>query len=66
LQILKLGGANVLKREPNPESIPPNESTIPFHAKADSSLSKCSHLIIFHVIMLWMKKPKEIGKTPLK
>lgn len=46
-KILRSGGANVLKRVPNPESIPEKENTVGFHARPDSSLAKCSHIIVY-------------------
>ncbi|CAG9789709.1 unnamed protein product [Diatraea saccharalis] len=40
-------GGIVLRRVPNPESIPESEKLIPYHAKKDGKLAKCSHYIIF-------------------
>ena len=47
IKMLKRGGAFVMKREPDPEFIPENEKKLPYHIKADSPLSKCSHYIIY-------------------
>ena len=47
MSLLKSGGANILRREPDPESIPKAEQRIPYHVKKGSSLEKCSHYIIF-------------------
>lgn len=40
-------GGVVLRRVPNPESIPDSEKLIPYHAKRDGKLVDCSHYIIF-------------------
>ena len=45
--ILEKGGAKVLKREPDPENIPQNESTFPYHSTPNGPLSKCSHYILY-------------------
>ena len=37
----------MVAREPNPESIPEKESTVPFHADPESHLGKCSHVLIY-------------------
>ncbi|CAH2062414.1 unnamed protein product, partial [Iphiclides podalirius] len=37
----------VLRRVPNPESIPESEKLVPYHAKKGSKLEICSHYIIF-------------------
>ena len=47
MSLLKSGGATILRREPDPESIPKAEQRIPYHVKKGSSLEKCSHYIIF-------------------
>ncbi|GBP36279.1 BRCA1-associated RING domain protein 1 [Eumeta japonica] len=41
------GGGVILRRVPNPESIPESEQLIPYHAKENGKLSACSHYIIF-------------------
>ncbi len=46
-ELLKMGGATLLRREPDPESIPPDELRVPYHAPPNSPLSKCSHFIIY-------------------
>lgn len=40
-------GGVVLRRVPNPESIPDAEKLVPYHAKKDGKLVNCSHYIIF-------------------
>ncbi|XP_047115062.1 BRCA1-associated RING domain protein 1-like isoform X2 [Schistocerca piceifrons] len=45
--LIQMGGGTVLYREPNPESIPESECTVPFHAAGDGPLAKCSHYIIY-------------------
>ena len=45
--LLKSGGATILRREPDPESIPPEEQRLPYHVEPESALSKCSHFIIY-------------------
>lgn len=40
-------GGLVLRRVPNPESIPDSEKLVPYHAKKDGKLVNCSHYIIF-------------------
>lgn len=45
--LLAKGGAQVLKREPDPESIPINERTVPYHSNPGGPLSKCSHYILY-------------------
>jgi len=48
LQMLaKLGGAIILSREPDPESIPFKEVGVPHHAEPLSSLAKTSHIILY-------------------
>lgn len=37
----------VLRRVPNPESIPDAEKLVPYHARKDGKLVNCSHYIIF-------------------
>ena len=41
------GGAVVLKREPDPESIPPAEKKRPYHSPPGGPLANCSHYIIY-------------------
>lgn len=45
--ILKAGDGKVLAREPNPESIPDKERTVPFYCDPSSALANCSHFIIY-------------------
>lgn len=40
-------GGKVLRRLPNPESIPDNEKLVPYHGKKGGKLDLCSHYIIF-------------------
>uniref|UniRef100_A0A6A7G1V7 BRCA1-associated RING domain protein 1-like n=3 Tax=Hirondellea gigas TaxID=1518452 RepID=A0A6A7G1V7_9CRUS len=45
--LIKAGGGKLLLREPNPESIPKGEQTVPFHVSSSSPLARCSHYIIY-------------------
>ena len=45
--LIKAADGIVLFREPNPESIPDKEKTVPFHTDSDKQLSKCSHYLIY-------------------
>ncbi|KAG7154851.1 BRCA1-associated RING domain protein 1-like 2 [Homarus americanus] len=45
--LIKAGGGIVLAREPNPESIPEKEQTVPFHSNVDDPLGNCSHYILY-------------------
>ena len=49
MNLLKSGGATILKREPDPEGIPPDEMKIPYHVGygSTSQLSQCAHFIIY-------------------
>ena len=49
MTLLKSGGATILKREPDPEGIPPDEMKIPYHVRycEDLRLSQCAHFIIY-------------------
>ena len=53
--LLRNGGATILRREPDPENIPPEEKRVPHHVEPNSPLSKCSHFIIY----------QEGGKEPI-
>jgi len=46
-EILTKGGAVVLKREPDPESIPAGEKKRPYHANTGNPLANCSHYIVY-------------------
>lgn len=37
----------MLTREPDPEMIPDSEKKLPYHAKKNGSLVKCSHYIVY-------------------
>ncbi|XP_037785057.1 BRCA1-associated RING domain protein 1-like [Penaeus monodon] len=45
--LIKAGGGVILAREPNPESIPEKEQTVPYHSTPDGPLATCSHYIIY-------------------
>ncbi len=45
--MLRAGGAVMLSREPNPESIPTEQAKVPYHAPRFGALSKCSHFILY-------------------
>ncbi|XP_021937730.1 BRCA1-associated RING domain protein 1-like isoform X3 [Zootermopsis nevadensis] len=47
VKLIQSGNGVVLTREPDPESIPPKECTVPYHASRSSSLAKCSHYVIY-------------------
>ena len=49
INLLKSGGATILRREPDPEGIPPEEKKIPYHVGhgSTSELSQCAHFIIY-------------------
>ena len=44
----RAGQGRLLHREPDPENIPQEEKTVPFHAPSPHPLHECSHLIIYH------------------
>jgi len=46
-RIVNLSGAKLINREPNPETIPEAEKTVPHHAAEESSLGHTSHLILY-------------------
>ncbi|PNF16091.1 hypothetical protein B7P43_G03272 [Cryptotermes secundus] len=45
--LIRSGNGLVLSREPDPESIPSGERTVPYHAAHNGSLAKCSHYVIY-------------------
>jgi len=45
--LIQSGNGVVLSREPDPENIPSEECTVPYHASCSSSLARCSHYIIY-------------------
>ncbi|XP_042873092.1 BRCA1-associated RING domain protein 1-like [Penaeus japonicus] len=45
--LIKAGGGVILAREPNPESIPDKEQTVPYHSDPNGPLATCSHYIIY-------------------
>ena len=55
MSLVQLGGGEVLKREPDPERINPDEFKHPHHATENSALKKCSHYILF---VMGEKEPK--------
>jgi len=46
-RIIHLSGAKVINREPNPETIPATERTVPHHAAEGTSLAHTSHIILY-------------------
>ncbi|XP_059044805.1 BRCA1-associated RING domain protein 1-like [Achroia grisella] len=58
-------GGIVLRRVPNPESIPESEKLIPYHAKKDGKLSNCSHYIIFKDVYEPMYNMKHLKALPV-
>jgi len=47
IKLVKMAGGKIVTREPDPESIPPDEQTVFYHAVGGSSLVKTSHVIIY-------------------
>ncbi len=47
ITLVKSGGGVILTRQPDPEAIPANENTIPYHAPRDGSLTATSHIILY-------------------
>jgi len=45
--IVKMGGGKLLSREPDPEFIPSQEDTVPYHAPTSSSIASTSHVILY-------------------
>ncbi|XP_049883329.1 BRCA1-associated RING domain protein 1-like [Pectinophora gossypiella] len=58
-------GGKVLRRAPNPELIPEAERLIPYHAKKDGKLTKCSHYIIFKDIYEPMYNMQHLKALPI-
>lgn len=46
--LICLGEGTILKREPDPENIPEMESTVMYHAKPNSAMAKCSHVLLYN------------------
>ncbi|CAG5036947.1 unnamed protein product [Parnassius apollo] len=55
----------VLRRVPNPESIPEAEKLVPYHAKKGGKLDMCSHYIIFKDMYEPMYNMKHIKALPV-
>ncbi|XP_068633964.1 BRCA1-associated RING domain protein 1-like [Battus philenor] len=55
----------VLRRVPNPESIPESEKLVPYHAKKGGKLEICSHYIIFKDMYEPMYNMKHLKALPL-
>ncbi|KAK3928510.1 BRCA1-associated RING domain protein 1 [Frankliniella fusca] len=47
MTLVKSGGGIVLTRQPDPEAIPANEKTVPYHAPREGSLTETSHFILY-------------------
>lgn len=58
-------GGIVLRRVPNPESIPDSEQLVPYHAKKDGRLVDCSHYIIFQEMYEPMYNMKHLKALPM-
>lgn len=58
-------GGVVLRRVPNPESIPDSEKLVPYHAKKDGKLVKCSHYIIFKDLYEPMYNMQHLKALPI-
>lgn len=58
-------GGTVLRRVPNPESIPESEIMVPFHARKDGKLAECSHYIIFKDMYEPMYNMKHLKALPI-
>ncbi|KPJ16345.1 BRCA1-associated RING domain protein 1 [Papilio machaon] len=62
--IIDAGGV-VLRRIPNPESIPETERLVPYHAKKGGKLEICSHYIIFRDMYEPMYNMKHLKALPI-
>lgn len=58
-------GGIVLRRVPNPESIPDSEKLVPYHARKDGKLVNCSHYIIFKDIYEPMYNMQHLKALPI-
>lgn len=58
-------GGVVLRRVPNPESIPEQEKLVPYHAKKHGKLVYCSHYIIFKDMYEPMYNMQHIKALPV-
>ncbi|KAG6460697.1 hypothetical protein O3G_MSEX012158 [Manduca sexta] len=58
-------GGIVLRRVPNPESIPEQEKLVPYHAKRDGKLAICSHYIIFKDMYEPMYNMRHLKALPI-
>ncbi|XP_026318490.1 BRCA1-associated RING domain protein 1-like isoform X2 [Hyposmocoma kahamanoa] len=58
-------GGVVLRRVPNPESIPDSEKLVPYHAKKDGKLVNCSHYIIFKDLYEPMYNMQHLKALPI-
>ncbi|KAM3956846.1 BRCA1-associated RING domain protein 1 [Aphomia sociella] len=58
-------GGIVLRRVPNPESIPESEKLVPYHAKKDGKLTNCSHYIIFKDVYEPMYNMQHLKALPV-
>ncbi|XP_053620002.1 BRCA1-associated RING domain protein 1-like [Plodia interpunctella] len=62
--IMDAGGI-VLRRVPNPESIPESEKLVPYHARKDGKLSNCAHYIVFKDIYEPMYNMNHLKALPV-
>lgn len=47
VELVKLGGAAILTREPKLELIDESNTTVPYHAKPESIMANCGHFIVY-------------------
>ncbi|XP_013174417.1 PREDICTED: BRCA1-associated RING domain protein 1-like [Papilio xuthus] len=64
-KLINDAGGIVLRRIPNPESIPENEKLVPYHAKKGGKLEICSHYIIFKDIYEPKYNMKHLKALPI-
>ncbi|CAH0403904.1 unnamed protein product [Chilo suppressalis] len=64
-KLISDAGGIILRRVPNPESIPDSEKLVPYHAVKDGKLAKCSHYIIFKDIYEPMYNMQHLKALPI-
>ncbi|XP_013145469.1 PREDICTED: BRCA1-associated RING domain protein 1-like [Papilio polytes] len=64
-KLITEAGGVVLRRIPNPESIPETEKLVPYHARKGGKLEICSHYIIFKDMYEPMYNMKHLKALPI-
>lgn len=64
-KLITEAGGVVLRRVPNPESIPDSEKLVPYHAAKGGKLVNCSHYIIFKDIFEPMYNMSHLKALPV-